>query len=732
MTHARLHLVLAIIAASAPACRRSSESRASQNTNATRVQAGPNALGPNGQPARPAAGSALAVGVVEGRVKPPADKPNDDEERNRVRPEWYPNGQPENPYPAGTMIPINPPAPGMQPVAVQPGMVPMPGPGMQPYPSMQPYPPPGMQPPQPGMPAMQPFPGGGPVMQPIPAPGGQPVAPAQPGMPSMQPFPPGTPSMQPIPAPGNTAPQPGVAPQPQPGVAPQPAPGGPAAQTFSGTLGPDGDRDPQGRFQRAHEVSLRRGQRAIVTLQSTAFDTVLRVEPPAGEAMENDDIAPNDTNSRLDFTAPIDGRYRVVVSSYAPNSTGPYTAQVSAGEPGQGMVVVGANGPAPDAQTGPGGTLTAASPVNEYLSPGDPSSGGRYVRAYRLEGRQGDMVTLRLESTAFDPTLAVVSPSGQRWSNDDTTPQDTNSTVSVTLPAAGTYRVEVSSYRQGATGPFSLSLRSSTAPTVGPGGVPTGNVAGRQGGGNMYGIFVGITDYGGRGNLYGCADDARQLARAYMDAHLASQPQFIVLTDAEATTGAVRSAFQQMAGRVTPNDVFMFFHSGHGNRTASSDRRADPDGYVETIVLRDGEITSHQMAELFDSIRADVNMLALDSCYSGGFERAFNSAPNRFGMYSSEEDVLSQVAQRFQAGGYLSYFLRRGVTEADRNHDSSMRAGELAQYLIDQYSQNRQSMGTEDGSGVETWQNVRVNRGGVAVNDMLWRFPVARQGLLQQ
>lgn len=719
MKHHALRLALAVLVSQGLACRRTEPAQA---RNAPAVQPGPNALRPGAQPAA-GAGAVLAIGITEGRVKPPADKTNDDDERYRVRPEWYPNGQPNNPYPAGTMIPINPPTPGMQPVPMQPGMQPVPGLGTQPYPSMQPIPPPGQQPTmQPGVQPM-PAPQGMPAMQPIAMPGQQPAQ-----QPAMQP---GMPTMQPIPAPG---PQPAMQ-QPamqQPAVAP-PA-NGAAAQVFNGTLGPDGTRDREGRFEREHMVALRRGQRAIVALQSAAFDTLLRVVPPAGEAMENDDIAQGDLNSRLDFTAPIDGRYRIVVTSFQPGATGAYTVNVTAGEPGQGMVVVGntTNGPTPDAQTGPGGTLTANAPINEYLSPGDPSSGGRYVRAYRLDGRQGTMVTLRLESSAFDPTLTLIAPNGQRWNNDDTTQADTNSTLQVTLPATGTYRVEVSSYRQGATGPFALSARSSEAPRIGPNGVPTGNVAGRQGAGNMYGIFVGITDYGGSNNLYGCADDARQLAQAYLSAHLGGAGQFIVLTDAEATTAAVRQAFQQMAGRVGPNDVFMFFHSGHGNRRPASDRRADPDGFVETIVLRDGEIDSHQMSAMFDTVRADVNMLALDSCYSGGFERAFNSAPNRFGMYSSEEDVLSQVAQRFQAGGYLSYFLRRGVTEGDRNRDNAMRAGELSQYLIDQYAQNRQSMQSEDGSGVETWQNVRVNRAGVAVNDMLWRFPVAQNAFAQQ
>ncbi len=683
MNHRPTQLVLTLLAAQGLACQRD------RSPAPPPVQAGPNALGPDGRPrvaeapttARPGR-VGLAVGVTEGRPKPPDDKPNDNEDLHRVHPEWYPTGQPNNPYPAGTVIPIAPPTPGLS-ITPLPPMQPIAAPSMQPMgqPSMQPM----------GQPSMQPMGqapagnNGGVTMVPIPAPNGRPSAPA----PTAQPT--GT---------------------------------GAVAQTFQGTLGPTSGRDTEGRFQNEHFVSLQRGSRVAITMQSPQFDTLLRVEPPTGDAVENDDVSRDDLNSRVDFTAPIDGRYRIVATSYTPGTAGAYTIQVSAGAPGQGLMVTGANNNAPDAQTGPGGTIVPGTPVNEYLTPGDPSSGGRFVRAYRLDGRQGDMVTLRLTSTGFDPTLALIAPNGQRWNNDDTTPQDTNSTITMTLPTAGSYRVEVSSYRPGATGPFSLSYTSSARPTVAANGVPAGNVAGRAGQGNMYGVFVGISDYGGRGNLYGCADDARQLAQSYINAHLGSAQNFVVLTDAEATTGAVSQAFRTMASRVGPNDVFMFFHSGHGSRAVSQDTAADPDGYVESIVLRDGEITAHQMATLFDGVRADVNMLALDSCYSGGFERSFGSSRNRFGMYSSEEDVLSQVAQRFQAGGYLSYFLRRGVAESDNNHDGAVRAGELADYLHRQYAQNLQTMQTQDGADVETWQHLVINRSGVALSDQLWRFPL--------
>lgn len=690
-----VHLAIALSLTSAACDRLSNDEPRRTGARAPTVTPGPNALGPDGRP-RAAQGATTGT-VVEGRHKPPPSKPGDD--RFQVRPEWYPTGAPQNPYPPGTVIPVEPPHQGVS---------------IRPIPSGPAQPPP--VPTGNGAPLVTLTPMGPPTTGPY-------QNPAQPTMPTQPATGQGV-TLTPIGGP--SAPQPSVQPTMPPQPAPQPTvqPAGEGnAQTFQGALSEGGQRDAEGRFLQRHAVTLRRGQRVAVTLQSAAFDTLLRVEPPAGEPMENDDIGNGDLNSRLDFTAAVDGNYTLVATSYAPNATGAYTMQVQAGAPGDGLVVVNGPGPQPGPQTGQGGTLTANAPVNEYLSPGDPSSGGRYVRAYRLEGRRGDLVSLRLESRSFDTTLALVAPNGQRWSNDDITPQDTNSALQVTLPAAGAYRVEVSSYRVGATGPFTLSMTNSARPTVAPGAAPTGNVAGRHAAGNMYGVFVGITDYGGRGNLYGCADDARQLAQAYINARLGGAGNFVVLTDAEATTERVQQAFQQMASRVGPEDVFMFFHSGHGNRRASTDRANDTDGFVESIVLRDGEITSTQMAHMFDGVRADVNMLALDSCYSGGFQRAFASAPNRYGMYSSEEDVLSQVAQRYQAGGYLSYFLRRGVSEADTNHDGAVRAGELADYLHRQYAQNQAQMRTSDGQDVDTWQNLVINRSGVALADNLWRFP---------
>jgi hypothetical protein len=124
------------------------------------------------------------------------------------------------------------------------------------------------------------------------------------------------------------------------------------------------------------------------------------------------------------------------------------------------------------------------------------------------------------------------------------------------------------------------------------------------------------------------------------------------------------------------------------------------------------------MAHLFDSINARVAIIALDSCFSGGFARDVISRPNRMGFFSSEEDLTSNVASSFQAGGYLSHFLRLGLRgEADTNpRDSLLTAGELSHYLFTMYATNMQGVTATTTDQQQSYQHLVIERGSVRVN----------------
>ncbi|MFK7985092.1 MAG: caspase domain-containing protein [Sandaracinaceae bacterium] len=180
--------------------------------------------------------------------------------------------------------------------------------------------------------------------------------------------------------------------------------------------------------------------------------------------------------------------------------------------------------------------------------------------------------------------------------------------------------------------------------------------------GRTYGVFVGISDYPSQNDLDYCADDAIRVQQAFVNAGILSPLDSVVLRDRQATRTAVASSIERFARRMGPNDTLVFFFSGHGNRVA--DRSGDErDGQDETIVLADGPVLDDDLAQML-APTAGRAVAALDSCYSGGFQQDLARLPNTAGLYASREDQVSYVANRHQAGGYLSYHLAEVVSRS--------------------------------------------------------------------
>lgn len=203
------------------------------------------------------------------------------------------------------------------------------------------------------------------------------------------------------------------------------------------------------------------------------------------------------------------------------------------------------------------------------------------------------------------------------------------------------------------------------------------------GSGRTFGVFVGISDYPSQNDLDYCADDAIRVQQAFVNAGVLSPLDSVVLRDRQATRAAVAGSIERFARRMGPNDTLVFFFSGHGSRTA--DRNGDErDGQDETIVLADGPVLDDELAQIFAPTRGRA-IAALDSCYSGGFQQDLARLPNTAGLYASREDQVSYVANRHQAGGYLSYHLAEVVT---RSQGRPMTLGQLHRELSDGFARS--------------------------------------------
>jgi len=492
------------------------------------------------------------------------------------------------------------------------------------------------------------------------------------------------------------------------------APRADATQTQRGSLTRGDEQLESGEFVDTYSYRWQARQRVTVELISSNFDGYLVLVPPSGDQIENDEADDNDADRALietDLTG--SGTYKVLVTSYEPGETGDYTLRVSA------------TGTRRDAnRTEP---LAFGQTRNERLAPSDDLVDEKFVDAYGFTGRAGDRITLEMSSDDIDTYLTLVPPDGGEITDDDGGADTNTSRIAITLRQSGQYRVLASSYDDRETGPYRLNLQRparAAAPERDPAPAPTGR-------GNVYGVFVGISDYEGEDNdLEYTADDARMIGRALALGGRMRDGDAVTLVDRQATGANVRRAIAEIGRRAGPDDLFVFFFSGHGDRVQRAGRQAaDPDGFDETISLYDGDVSDDEMNTLLAPVPGAV-LLILDSCFSGGFSKDVISSPRRMGLFSSEEDVTSGVADKFRAGGYLSKFFADAVGErrADKDRDGAITALELSQYLHERYRADVKSSrgGAENfvstGGRDTGYQHLVVDRGSISPFDVLFRF----------
>jgi hypothetical protein len=443
----------------------------------------------------------------------------------------------------------------------------------------------------------------------------------------------------------------------------------------------------------------------------------LILKDPNGEQQENDDFE-GTSRSVIDADINESGTYRVLVTSYGEGETGDYTLAIDVGAPAPAAVA------RRDVETIEfGGTTSGA-----LESSDGRLEDGEYRDLYVFNGSAGETVRIDMNSSAFDPYLGLISPSGETVENDDHEGSTSHSRIQMALEESGRYRVVATSYAADNTGQYTLELQR------GGQAAPPTQIARRQpqeapsGEGRVYGIFAGISDYGGRAsNLAYTAEDAVRVQNAMVQGGNMSPSDGVLLQDAQVTIGNIRNAVRDFSGRIGPNDTFVFFYSGHGGRIPrNGPQPTDPDALDETLELYDAGITDDEFRDLMGELNAGRILVFLDACFSGGFSKDVISVPGRMGLFSSEEDVTSSVAAKFRAGGYLAVFLADAIGDglADADDDGQINAIELSQYIHERYRTDLKSGGPGDfvrtGGPQLGHQHLVVDRGSIGPREILF------------
>ncbi len=508
-----------------------------------------------------------------------------------------------------------------------------------------------------------------------------------------------------------------------------------AGDSVQATLAAGDPTLPSGEFADYYAFEATPG-RYTISMQSTRIDSFLVVTTPGDERLQNDDSG-GSRDASLDLDVTTAGQYRIAATSYRAGESGPYALTIApAGSAPSGPSTSAA--PPPPAPSAPAAPPPSAAPAGVRTEHGELASGdsqlrsGEFFDEYDYDFPAGTPVHLEAVSSAFDTYLILRSPDGQQQDNDDQAPGVLNAALDFTSQG-GQYRVLVTSYAPGMSGGYDLVVNGSgtgapttpaptpTTPPTDPTAAPTGPVAAPGSATRVWVVSAGITDYPDPANhLPECANDARKIVEALHNQGLSTTDTEFLLVDGQATREGIHRAIQQVASRIQPNDTFVFFWSGHGGQ-ASATRTDDPnelDQHDEFIFVYDGEILDDQMAEWLDGVHA-LTLFALDSCFSGGFAKDVVHRPGIVGMFSSEEDVTSGVALQFQAGGYLSHFLRLGIqgNADDDPHDTTTTVGELTHYVWQQWAQHATDVRMSGG-----YQQLVEERGSVHTDEVFWRL----------
>jgi Tol biopolymer transport system component/heme/copper-type cytochrome/quinol oxidase subunit 2 len=186
-----------------------------------------------------------------------------------------------------------------------------------------------------------------------------------------------------------------------------------------------------------YAVSLTAGQTLTASMVSNDFDTYLYLLDANDRQIAYDDDGGSDVNSLLTYSANSAGTYYVRAYSYNGNGAGDFSLDIS----------ITGGGTSPSSSS----SLTDGDSVNDYLDYNTYTD-------YAVSLTAGQTLTVNMRSNNFDTYLYLLDANGREIAYNDDGGTDTNSLLTYTANAAGTYYIRAYSYVGNGSGNFSLDV----------------------------------------------------------------------------------------------------------------------------------------------------------------------------------------------------------------------------------------------------------------------------------
>lgn len=214
---------------------------------------------------------------------------------------------------------------------------------------------------------------------------------------------------------------------------------------------------------------------------------------------------------------------------------------------------------------------------------------------------------------------------------------------------------------------------------------------------NLYVLAVGVNKYRDRSLWLNYAvPDATSIADQFrsVKGNLYESVNVTSIFDENVTADGISSAFNSLASKVSADDVFIFYLSGHGTTHTDGDYYFIPVDFrfrnAESIP--ESAISKHFITENLSKIKAQKSLVMLDTCNSGAFistgarGMAEKTAIDRLSRATGQATIAASsdtqsAMEGYEGHGIFTYVILEGLAgKADSNGDGFISLSELSSY----------------------------------------------------
>ena len=190
----------------------------------------------------------------------------------------------------------------------------------------------------------------------------------------------------------------------------------------------------------------------------------------------------------------------------------------------------------------------------------------------------------------------------------------------------------------------------------------------------VYLVSVGITDYPGTNmDLTLPAKEAQTITWIYSKN---VKMQYCQLLNKEATKDKIIAAMNKVYSMAGPNDIIVFFYSGHG--------------YPGGFCAYDGDLNYKAIRSSMSKSKCKNKMIFADACFSGKIRTNSSSSQSELSdakkanvmLFLSSRSDETSIERRDMDNGFFTTYLQKGLRGgADTNKDRIITAKELFNYV---------------------------------------------------